>query len=189
MNPVPTKKQERYLKRIQAYITRMPSLSTTAIKVLESCNDSNASANDLHRVISFDPVLTARVLKLINSAYYSLGVPITSLARAIVMLGVNTVKNLALSFAILENLRSNGHFSVFSPDDFWMHSLCVGRKHVIPKSPLTDLVSCPLFARCHISPCISSQSAAPVAGAHFVLPKISFISMGYVLVKFCAICW
>ena len=109
----------------------MPSLSTTVIKVLETCNDSHASANDLQRIISFDPVLTARVLKLINSAYYSLGVPITSLTRAIVMLGLNTVKNLALSFAILENLRSNGHFSVFSPDDFWTHSLCVG---VIAKS-------------------------------------------------------
>ena len=131
MNPVPTKNQKRYLKRIQAYITRMPSLSTTVIKVLETCNDSHASANDLQRIISFDPVLTARVLKLINSAYYSLGVPITSLTRAIVMLGLNTVKNLALSFAILENLRSNGHFSVFSPDDFWTHSLCVG---VIAKS-------------------------------------------------------
>ncbi len=47
------------------------------------------------------------------------------------MLGVNTVKNLALSFAILENLKSNGSFSVFSSDEFWTHSLCVG---VIAKS-------------------------------------------------------
>jgi putative nucleotidyltransferase with HDIG domain len=131
MNPDPIKNQMRYLKRIQACITRIPSLSTTAMKVLETCNDSHASANDLQRIISFDPVLTARVLKLINSAYYSLGFPVTSLTRAIVMLGLNSVKNLALSFAILENLRSSGHFSVFSPDDFWTHSLCVG---VIAKS-------------------------------------------------------
>ena len=109
----------------------MPSLSTTVIKVLETCNDPKASANDLQRIISLDPVLTARVLKLINSAYYSLGVPITSLTRAIVMLGVNTVKNLALSFAILENLKSNGSFAVFSSDEFWTHSLGVG---VIAKS-------------------------------------------------------
>ena len=109
----------------------MPSLSTTVIKVLETCNDPRASANNLQRIISLDPVLTARVLKLINSAYYSLGVPITSLTRAIVMLGLNTVKNLALSFAILENLRSNGSFPVFSSDEFWTHSLCVG---VIAKS-------------------------------------------------------
>jgi HD-like signal output (HDOD) protein len=126
MNPVPTSNRERYLSRIQAYIARMPSLSTTAIKVLETCNDARASANDLQRVISLDPILTARVLKLINSAFYSLGIPVTSLTRAIVMLGLNTVKNLALSFAILENFRSNESISVFSPDEFWTHSLCVG---------------------------------------------------------------
>jgi putative nucleotidyltransferase with HDIG domain len=131
MNPVSISNREQYLKRILAYIARMPSLSTTVIKVLETCNNPRASANDLQRIISLDPILTARVLKLINSAYYSLGVPITSLARAIVMLGINTVKNLALSFAILENLKCNGSFSVFSPDEFWTHSLCVG---VIAKS-------------------------------------------------------
>ena len=86
-----------FYKKIQAYIARMPSLPTTVIKVLETCNDPNACANDLKRVISLDPVLTGRVLKLINSAYYSLGNPISSLTRAIIMLGVNTVKNLALS--------------------------------------------------------------------------------------------
>ena len=126
MNPVPNNNRERYLKRIKAYISRMPSLSTTVVKVLETCNDPRASANDLQRVISLDPVLTGRVLKLINSAYYSLGFPISSLTRAIVMLGLNTVKNLALSFAILENLKGKGTFGVFSSNDFWTHSLCVG---------------------------------------------------------------
>ena len=131
MTPVPISNRERYLERIQAYIARMPSLSTTVLKVLETCNDPRSSANDLQRIISLDPVLTARVLKLINSAYYSPGVSITSLTRAIVMLGLNTVKNLALSFAIIENFRSIGSFPIFSPDEFWTHSLCVG---VIAKS-------------------------------------------------------
>lgn len=118
--------RERYLIRIQTFIARMPSLSTTAIKVLETCNDPHASANDLKRVISLDPVLTGRVLKLINSAYYSIRRPITSLTRAIIMLGLNTVKNLALSFAILENFRSKGRCRAFSNDEFWTHSLCAG---------------------------------------------------------------
>ncbi len=69
--------RESYLKKIKAYIVRMPSLSTTLVKVLETCNDPLASANDLKRVISLDPVLTGRVLRLINSAYYSLGKPIS----------------------------------------------------------------------------------------------------------------
>ena len=125
---------ERYPKRIQAYIARMPSLSTTVIKVLETCNDPKASANDLKRVISLDPVLTGRVLRLINSAYYSIGRPISSLTRAIIMLGINTVKNLALSFAILDNLKGKSSVRSFSMDEFWTHSLCVG---IIAKSLAT----------------------------------------------------
>ena len=118
--------RERNLKRIQATISRMPSLSTTVVKVLETCNDSRASANDLKRVISLDPVLTGRVLKLINSAYFALGKPITSLTRAIIMLGVNTVKNLALSFAILTNMKGSGSFHAFTTNQFWLHCLGVG---------------------------------------------------------------
>jgi len=123
--------REGHLKRIQATIARMPSLSTTAVKVLEACNDPQASANDLQRVISLDPVLTGRVLKLINSAYFALGQPITSLTRAIIMLGINTVKNLALSFAILKNMKGSGSFHAFTTDEFWLHCLGVG---VVAKS-------------------------------------------------------
>ena len=115
-----------HLEQIQTYIARLPSLPITAAKVLEVCNNPEASPNDLNRVISMDLVLTGQVLKLINSAYYSLRHPISSLTRAIVMLGVNTVKNLVLSFAILEQMGTKKSFPVLSVEDFWTHSLCVG---------------------------------------------------------------
>jgi HD-like signal output (HDOD) protein len=118
--------REFYLKKIQAYIARMPSLSTTVIKVLETCNDPSASAYDLKRVISLDPVLTGRVLKLINSAYYSLGRQVASLTHAIILLGINNVKNLALSFTILDNFKDKRSGRAFSADEFWTHSLGVG---------------------------------------------------------------
>ena len=114
------------LKRIQRYIDRLPSLSTTAAKVLETCNNPEASPNELNRVISLDLVLTGQVLKLINSAYYSLPHPISSLTRAIIMLGINTVKNLVLSFAILQHMRNKHTFPALCVEDFWAHSLCVG---------------------------------------------------------------
>jgi HD-like signal output (HDOD) protein len=132
--------REPGLKKIQAYIARMPSLSTSVIKVLETCNDPHSSANDLKRVISLDPVLTGRVLKLINSAYYSLGKPITSLTRAIIMLGVNTVKNLALSFTILATIKGHSSCAAFSEEDFWRHCLCVG---VVAKA-LAALIGVPV---------------------------------------------
>jgi len=117
---------EGRLQVIRDYIDRMPSLSTTVTKVLEICNQPNTAPNDLNKVISLDPVLTGNVLKLINSAYYSLPNQITSLARAIIMLGINTVKNLALSTAILGSLKSSGELQSLPMDTFWTHCLGVG---------------------------------------------------------------
>ena len=112
--------------RIQNFIDRMSSLSTTETKVLEVCNQPQTSAKDLNQVISLDPVLTGRVLKLINSAYYSLPNKITALTRAIIMLGLNTVKNLALSTAVVGNFSKEDTFQDMSMDQFWTHSICVG---------------------------------------------------------------
>jgi putative nucleotidyltransferase with HDIG domain len=81
---------------------------------------------DLNKVISLDPVLTGRLLKLINSAYYGLNSHVTSLIKAITMLGINTVKNLALSTAILSTLPQNKSLDGLNMEGYWRHSLCVG---------------------------------------------------------------
>ena len=116
---------ELHLQTIQRYIDKMPSLSTTVTKVLEVCNQPNVSPNDLNKIISLDPVLAGNVLKLINSAYYALPNHITSLTRAIIILGINTVKNLALSTAVLRHMKESKQSS-FLMDKFWTHSICVG---------------------------------------------------------------
>ncbi|MCL2374796.1 MAG: HDOD domain-containing protein [Treponema sp.] len=113
-------------KKLIDYIKNMPSLPTSVTKVLEICNNPNTSPADLNHVISLDPVLVGRVLKLINSAYYGLGQPVTSLARAIIMLGINTVKNLALSTAVLGHFSSKSKSPGLDMEGFWRHSLCVG---------------------------------------------------------------
>jgi HD-like signal output (HDOD) protein len=125
MSEILIKREER-LRQIQNYISRMPSLSTTVTKVLEICNRPNTSPNDLNRIVSLDPVLTGRVLRLINSAYYALPNQVTSLTRAIIMLGLNTVKNLALSTAVLESIGGTESFKALSMDEFWTHSIAVG---------------------------------------------------------------
>lgn len=112
--------------QVQGFIERMPALSSTVTKVLEVCNRLDTSANDLNRIISLDPVLTGRVLKLINSAYYALPEQVSSLTRAIIMLGINTVKNLALSTAVVGALKGLNTQQALSSDQFWNHSLCVG---------------------------------------------------------------
>src|SRR5215510_2928264 len=113
-------------KALKDYIKNMPSLPTSVTKVLEICNNPQTSPADLNHVISLDPVLVGRVLKLINSAYYGLGQPETNLAKAIIMLGINTVKNLALSTTVMSHISTKKEILGLDMEGFWRHSLCVG---------------------------------------------------------------
>jgi putative nucleotidyltransferase with HDIG domain len=134
--------RENVLYVMKSYIEKMPSLPTTVAKILQLCNDPKTSPTDLNKLIGLDPVLMGKVMKLINSAYYGLSQKITSLVRAIIMLGINTVKNLALSTAVLASLGKKTDFQALNMEGFWKHSICVGstakliakKRNVDPKS-------------------------------------------------------
>ena len=113
-------------EEIETFINDMPSLPVSARKVLEICNMPNANPSDISKVISLDPVLTGRLLKLINSAFYSLNSRVTSLVKTITMLGINTVKNLTLSTAMLSTLPKNKVINGINMEGYWRHSLCAG---------------------------------------------------------------
>ena len=109
--------------KLMASIEKMPSLPTTVTKVMELANDINSSARDLLKVIQVDPVLTAKVLKLINSAFFGITREV-SLNQAVVLLGINTIKNLALSSAVIGNFSKNTvKIAGFDLHSFWSHSL------------------------------------------------------------------
>jgi HD-like signal output (HDOD) protein len=118
--------QDKQRREIEKFISKMPSLSTTVGKVMEICSRTDASPNELNKVISLDPVLTGQVLKLINSAYYSLVNKVTSLTRAITMLGMNTVKNMALSTAIIRSVAGAKKSKALPTKKFWAHSIGAG---------------------------------------------------------------
>lgn len=113
-------------EKIDEYIKNVPSLPVSAGKVLEICNNVNINPSELNYVISLDPVLVGKILHLLNSAYYGLNHRVTSLVRAIIMLGINTVKNLALSTAVLGTLPGKKEIKGLNMEGFWLHSLCVG---------------------------------------------------------------
>ncbi|OGH56546.1 MAG: hypothetical protein A3G34_08880 [Candidatus Lindowbacteria bacterium RIFCSPLOWO2_12_FULL_62_27] len=113
------------IDKIIANVDKLPSLPTSVAKVMEVANNLKASPNDLSNVIKVDPVLTAKVLKLINSAYFSLPDQITNLNRAIILLGVNTIKNLAISTAVIGQFSKTKH-KLFDMDKYWKHCMAVG---------------------------------------------------------------
>ena len=131
---------EEIKKRLSISIEKMPSLPTTVEKVIQLANDINSSAKDILAVIQMDPVLTAKVLKLIHSAFYGMSKKIT-LKQAIVLLGINTIKNLALSSAIIGQMhKSKVKIKTFDPHRYWEHCLATGiASRIICKKLQTDL--------------------------------------------------
>jgi len=78
----------------------------------------------LAEVISLDPSLSSRVLKLSNSAYYGFPRKVTSISQAVTILGFKTVKNLAIGIMTYDNLFKTGNSSV-DMEKLWKHSINV----------------------------------------------------------------
>lgn len=105
-------------------VDKMPAFPKSVQKILELTRNVNCRPKDLIGVIEKDPVITIKILKVINSAYYRLPGRVSSVNQAVVYLGINTVKNLALGFAAVGVLpRSNQ--AGFDIQHYLLHSLVV----------------------------------------------------------------
>lgn len=100
----------------------MPAFPKSVQRILELTRDVNSTPKDLVDVIDKDPVVTVKILKVVNSAYYSLPKQITSIGHAVVYLGFNTIKNLALSIAAIGMLPKD-NASGFDVEQYLLHSL------------------------------------------------------------------
>ncbi len=100
----------------------LPTLPEVMSKIMEAVNDENASASSLTAVLECDHAISARILRLANSAFYGLRYKTDSIQRAIVVVGLEGVKALALATSVFDVFRVKRQFA-FDPQDFWMHSL------------------------------------------------------------------
>lgn len=101
---------------------RLPSPPSVALRLLETVKRERFSYQEVAAVIQHDPALTAKVLRVVNSAYYSLPERIGDIERALVIMGVNTVKNIAFSFTLVDGLRADSN-DIFDIDYFWKRSI------------------------------------------------------------------
>lgn len=123
----------------------LPTLPIVMTKLIDAINDDKSSAADLTKIMENDPAMSARVLKLANSAFYGLRYKVDNLKRAIVVLGFETVRMLALSTTILD-LFSVKKQLAFDPEDFWLHSLGAGKSaQILSTKVKTDIVPETLF--------------------------------------------
>ena len=113
--PTPTGRltEEQLLEELE----RMPAQQAAALRVLYVADDPTSNASDLAATVSVDPVLTAQVMKLANSAYYGLSGRVRSADFAVTLLGFATVRSIAAAYAA----GALGDGAV-TPKGFWEHA-------------------------------------------------------------------
>ncbi|NNF44784.1 MAG: HDOD domain-containing protein [Phycisphaerales bacterium] len=104
-------------------ISHIATLPEITLKIIELVEDPSSTAQDLHKIISNDPALCSRILKVVNSAFYGLPRQIGSINRAIVLLGLNAVKNIAIAASLTKLFRGGDLSPQFSARDLWIHSI------------------------------------------------------------------
>lgn len=99
---------------------KVPSVPEIVVKLQQAVSAPNASAESVARIIDLDPAISASMLRLVNSASYSLSAPVTSIARAVSILGVQKAYSLAVSGCIMHRFAGAGS-QVLSRH--WEHSI------------------------------------------------------------------
>ncbi len=103
----------------------LPSPPAVAVQILNTVQNSESSLDDLEKIISADPALTSKMLRIANSAFYSLPYEVGNISRALSILGTNVIKNIALSFVFAGNMRGDST-SYFNFDYFWRRAVTAG---------------------------------------------------------------
>jgi putative nucleotidyltransferase with HDIG domain len=105
-----------------AQIHDLPTLPSIAAEVLELLSDPSYSPDALERILRQDPSLTAKILKMANSAFYSPRYPVDSLRRATLLLGSREIRQIVLSLSVVNLFRPVVGQTVFDREKFWRHS-------------------------------------------------------------------
>lgn len=98
----------------------LPSPPAIAMQILATIQNSDSGIDELARIITADPALTGKMLQIANSGFYALPKKIGSIDRALTVLGTNVIKNIALSFVISTDLRTN-ETECFNFNHYWRH--------------------------------------------------------------------
>jgi putative nucleotidyltransferase with HDIG domain len=113
------------LNTIVKSVDQIATLPDITARVVQAAEDPRNNAFELLKIVSYDPALAAKILKVVNSSFYGLPVQITSLGRAIALLGMNAVKNLAVASSISTMFRGGEICRGLEASDLWNHSIAV----------------------------------------------------------------
>lgn len=110
--------------RIESVVNRISELPTLPFmykRIAALTDNPRTNAADMAKVISEDQVLTGKLLKLVNSPFYGFSQKISTVTRAVVIIGINALKNLVLSTSVISTFKGK-RSKFFDHERFWEHS-------------------------------------------------------------------
>ena len=111
--------------QIISNIRNLPTPPIVFHQIQKVINDRKVSAGQIAAILSEDPAMSVKVLKLTNSAFYGLSREVESVKQAVVIVGLEAIKNLVLAASVLDMFKGKD-FDQESQEKFWRHSLAVG---------------------------------------------------------------
>lgn len=125
MSTITQESREAVVNKAVQEISHIATLPEVTLRIIDLVEDPSSTAQDLNKLITNDPALCSRILKVVNSAFYGLPGQIGSINRAIVLLGLNAVKNIAIATSLAKLFRGGELCPNFSARDLWVHSTAV----------------------------------------------------------------
>lgn len=110
------------LKEVIGKIKCLPSTPKVYFDIIEALQSSTSSAQTIAEIIARDPGLTAKILQLVNSAFFGMARSIADAAEAVQLLGVSRIRSLALIHHVFSAFDQR-HYGELSVEEIWQHSL------------------------------------------------------------------
>lgn len=110
------------VKQVISNIRNLPTPPIVFHQIQKVINDPKCSATQIAAILAEDPAMSVKVLKLTNSAFYGLSQEVESVKQAVVIVGMEAIKNLVLSASILDMFKGK-EFDQEYQEQFWRHSL------------------------------------------------------------------
>jgi HD-like signal output (HDOD) protein len=113
------------VKRVTESLLTLPALPTVVARLIQAVDNPKVTAAQMGALIEQDQVLTARILKVANSSFYAFPRQIGTVQLALVVMGFDAIKELALGLSAQSAFRAESAHPRFQIDRFWQHSLAV----------------------------------------------------------------
>lgn len=105
---------------------RLPSPSGTALAIMQLVEKADATLQEVAQLVKVDPALSGRILSFSNSAAFGARRPIANIQDAVMMMGMQTVRNFALSLSLISSDNNGHHCANFNYAAYWSQSLAIG---------------------------------------------------------------